>query len=89
MPKKYDEGTAAAIQSAVNDKLPPGFCLHSAAFTPEPGGKEVWFDAQFSYCDRDKFISIRTPESAHDLDPANPGFIQYVVDIIKAEPGLT
>ncbi len=86
MPQEYDAFAAAAIQSAVNDKLPPGFCLYLAYFKQEPGSDQVWFNGQFSYCDREKFLSIRSPANANDLDPTSPEFIQYVVDMIEAEP---
>ena len=84
MPEKYSGFEAAAIQSAVNDKLAPGFCLYSAVFAHEAGGTEVWFNAQFSYCDREKYVAMR----AEHLDPDDPECIQGIVDMIELTPVL-
>ena len=80
---KYSGFTAAAIQSAVNAKLAPGFCLYSAVFCKEATG-EIWFNARFSYCDREKYAAMR----AEYLDKDDPVCIQGIVDMIELTPVL-
>ena len=55
------------LQAEVQALLPSGFVCHSACIDMAPGSDEQWFTMQFTYCDRNKYISARAEFDGKDL----------------------
>jgi hypothetical protein len=77
------------LQAEIQALLPDGFVCHSACIQTAARSDDEWFTMQFTYCDRNKYISARTEFDGKDLlasDVASHIVLTPMLEMHEAHP---